>query len=212
MKQETGKTNQPHEKQNRVSIQLTLGGHSFSKDELLSFLDGRAVEGTGPVEACVLTDKTLLIPREEFCSDAAATCLRIAGLGCTADEVAVWSDLRESVVAVMAANAAVVDLLREQLGDRLRFVSPLLSEPDYRTRSVWFYRHGDILYIKVYDDGLQFAEAVRFDPRKTEDFRFLLERLAVAFPLSPYKAFLSGVESETLRRTAKRYFKHIVCV
>ena len=129
MKRATGRTDSP-QAQNRVSIQLTLGGHSFSAESLRAAAEKLAqAGGKAPVGVEVLTEKTQLVPREEFAAETAGAYLRVAGTGCGAHEIPVWSDPARPVVAVMAADAEAVGMLREKFGGRLRFVSPLLSEP-----------------------------------------------------------------------------------
>ena len=209
MKRATGRTDSP-QAQNRVSIQLTLGGHSFSAESLRAAAEKLAqAGGKAPVGVEVLTEKTQLVPREEFAAETAGAYLRVAGTGCGAHEIPVWSDPARPVVAVMAADAEAVGMLREKFGGRLRFVSPLLSEPALPPRATWFSLRGELLYIKVYDGGLQFAEVVPCTGG--EDFRFLLERLSAAFPLADFAAGISGDAGPEPVKALKRYFKKIVC-
>lgn len=208
MKPVTGKT-KLQKTQNRVSIQLTLSGHSFSPDSLRDSVDNLLSNGVASyAEIEVLTEKTQLVPREAFAEEAAGAFLRIAGLGCTPNEVPVWSDPAQPVVAVMAADARAVEILQERLSGRIRFVSPLLTEPECPSPSVWFCMKDELLYIKVYDVGLQFAEVVPC--ADNEDFRFLLERLTAVFSLKDFTAIVTG-ESGVLRSLVKRYFKRTIC-
>ncbi len=210
MKRATGKTDSP-ESQNRVSIQLTLGGHSFSADALRASAEKFVQAGEKALVGVeVLTEKTLLVPREEFAAESAGAYLRVSGRGCSVGETPVWSDPALPVVAVMAADADAVGMLREKLGRRLRFHTPLLSEPALPDRAVWFCSRRGILYIKVYDPGLQFAEVVSCTG--DEDLRFLLERLAAVFPLQDFTACVSEEERSGYGKVIERYFKKTVCV
>lgn len=209
MKRATGKTDSP-ESQNRVSIQLTLGGHSFSADTLRTSAEKLASAGTkSPVCVEVLTEKTLLVPREEFAAETAGAYLRVAGLGCDAHETPVWSDPELPVVAIMAADAEAVGMLREKLCGGLRFFSPLQTEPDLPPRSAWFYMRQGLLYVKVYDEGLQFAEVIPYTG--DEDLHFLLERLSAVFSPEDFTACLAGETGSGHRKLVKRYYKKTVC-
>lgn len=208
MKQATGKT-KFSELQNQVSIQLTLSGHSFSAGAQTVSPEAYIENGSAPVEVTVLTDKTLLVPQEEFSTETAEAYLRIAGKGCTRNETPVWSDSKRPVVALMAADAESVITLRAKAGDRLRFTSPLLAEHEYPEATVWFYADGPLLFIKVYDSGLQFAESAAYED--TAGLCYLLERLHAAFGLSRFTAVITGGKSSDLRKAAKPYFKRTVC-
>ncbi|MEG2612789.1 MAG: hypothetical protein RR971_04805, partial [Alistipes sp.] len=122
MKQETGKTNIPLNI-NRMSIQLKRGGHSFS----MANLPASVVEA----KFVVLTDKTLLVPQEEFDESLAANYLRVAGMACSASETPVWSSTKAPIVAIMAADAACMASIRGKLGDQASFTSPLLLMQAY---------------------------------------------------------------------------------
>lgn len=208
MKQVTGKT-KPSELQNRVSIQLTLSGHSFSADASTVSPEAYIESGSIPVEVTVLTDKTLLVPQEEFSSETADAYMKISGKGCTSKETPVWSDPERSVVAVMAADTESVITLRAKAGTRLRFTSPLLAEHEFAEPTVWFYADGPLLFIKIYDAGLQFAESAAYED--AADLCYLLEHLHAAFGLSRFTAVITGGKSGDLRKAAKPYFKRTVC-
>ncbi len=82
MKQATG-SNTP-QSINKVSIQLTLDGHSFSAPALSG-----EFPGDGPVEVELLTPRTTLVPEEFFDEACAAgTLLAANGMARTAAESA----------------------------------------------------------------------------------------------------------------------------
>ena len=84
MKQVTG-SNTP-QATNKVSIQLTLDGHSFSAHGL----DGE-FPGEEPVEAELLTARTMLVPEEVLGTGDAGTLLAANGMAPAAEERAVCS-------------------------------------------------------------------------------------------------------------------------
>ena len=73
MKQATG-SNTP-QSINKVSIQLTLDGHSFSAPALSG-----EFPGDGPVEVELLTPRTTLVPEEFFDEACAGELLAAAGM------------------------------------------------------------------------------------------------------------------------------------
>ena len=103
MKQVTG-SNTP-QATNKVSIQLTLDGHSFSAHGL----DGE-FPGEEPVEAELLTARTMLVPEEVLGTGDAGTLLAANGMAPAAEERAVCSLPVQGIVAVMAAHRAALRL------------------------------------------------------------------------------------------------------
>ena len=153
MKQVTG-SNTP-QATNKVSIQLTLDGHSFSAHGL----DGE-FPGEEPVEAELLTARTMLVPEEE-------------------------------------------------LGDRIRYTTPLLREVQAGTPTVWAYRTAGLLYIKVYDGSLRFAGVI--PAPDTADVCYFTERLEKEFALKSCELRISGDDAKACGKLLKGYFKRIVC-
>ena len=113
MKQVTG-SNTP-QATNKVSIQLTLDGHSFSAHGL----DGE-FPGEEPVEAELLTARTMLVPEEVLGTGDAGTLLAANGMAPAAEERAVCSLPVQGIVAVMAAHREALRQVEEELGDRIR--------------------------------------------------------------------------------------------
>ena len=152
MKQATG-SNTP-QSINKVSIQLTLDGHFFGACAVREF------PGDGPVEVELLTPRTTLVP-EEFSDEACAgELLAAAGMAALPGERAVWSAPQQNAVAVMAAAEDALAAVHERLGDRARYTTPLLCVPQASVPTVWMYYAAGLLYIKVYDGKLRFAEVV----------------------------------------------------
>ena len=113
MKQVTG-SNTP-QATNKVSIQLTLDGHSFSAHGL----DGE-FPGEEPVEAELLTARTMLVPEEVLGTGDAGTLLAANGMAPAAEERAVCSLPVQGIVAVMAAHREALRQVEEKLGRKLK--------------------------------------------------------------------------------------------
>ncbi len=168
MKQVTG-SNTP-QATNKVSIQLTLDGHSFSAHGL----DGE-FPGEEPVEAELLTARTMLVPEEVLGTGDAGTLLAANGMAPAAEERAVCSLPVQGIVAVMAVHREALRQAEEKLGDRIRYTTPLLREVQAGTPTVWAYRTAGLLYIKVYDGILRFAGVI--PAPDTADVCYFTERL-----------------------------------
>ena len=89
---------------NKVSIQRSLDGHSFSVSGLDRDFTGEAI-----VTVEILTPQTLLVPADLLQTSTAAELLAAAGMACRHDEQAVRSMPRslgrdKEVVAVMALD------------------------------------------------------------------------------------------------------------
>lgn len=203
MKQVTGSNTLPAG--NKVSIQLSLDGHSFSVPALSDVpADGRRVE----VE--LLLPRTMLVPAEFFDAERAAGLLAANGTPAAADECAVASDPEAGQVAVTAVNCEAMQLIVKKLGDRARFTTPLLHVPSSTVKTMWTSRRAGLLYIKVYDDGLlQLAEAV---PAATDtDTLYFFDRLNGCFPLAEYKLIIAGDDPKAARKLLGKRFKEVTC-
>ena len=187
MKQVTG-SNTP-QATNKVSIQLTLDGHSFSAHGL----DGE-FPGEEPVEAELLTARTMLAAN---------------GMAPAAEERAVCSLPVQGIVAVMAAHREALRQAEEKLGDRILYTTPLLREVQAGTPTVWAYRTAGLLYIKVYDGSLRFAGVI--PAPDTADVCYFTERLEKEFALKSCELRISGDDAKACGKLLKGYFKRIVC-
>ena len=97
MRQATG-SNTP-QSGNKVSIQLSLDGHSFSVPALSELPAGEA-----PVTVELLLPRTMLVPGELFDAERGAEMLAANGMPPTAEESVVASDPEAEFVAVTAIN------------------------------------------------------------------------------------------------------------
>lgn len=203
MKQVTG-SNTPLAN-NKVSIQRSLDGHSFSVPALSELPANNA-----PVEVELLLPHTMLVPEELFDAGHAADLLAANGMPAAADESIVHCDPQGGVVAVAAIDSEALRQITEKLGSRARFTTPLLHTPTTAAKTVWMCRRADLLYIKVYDEGaLQLAEVV---PAETEpDTAYFFERLADRFPLAEYELRIAGDSPKAARKLLGKRFKQTTC-
>ena len=101
---------------NKVSIQRSLDGHSFSVSGLDRDFTGEAI-----VTVEILTPQTLLVPADLLQTSTAAELLAAAGMACRQDEQAVRSMPRslgrdKEVVAVIALDEKILQRIRGQIG------------------------------------------------------------------------------------------------
>ncbi|MDE5691567.1 MAG: hypothetical protein K2I13_05080, partial [Alistipes sp.] len=123
-----------------MSIQRSLDGHSFSVTGLDRDFTGEAV-----VTVEILTPQTLLVPTELLQTSTAAELLAAAGMACKEGQQAVRSMPRmlgpdKEIAAVMALDEDMLQRIRERLGYRADFVTPLLDEPTPARQTVWLRR------------------------------------------------------------------------
>lgn len=207
MKQATG-SKAPHAA-DRVSIQQSLDGHSFS----VAGLDGD-FPGEEAVEVEVLTPQTLLVPSGFLQTLTPAELLAAAGMACTEYQQAVRSlptmlGRTTEVVAVMAVGTSALQAVRERLGYRATFTTPLLAGPTAGRPTVWLHLRAGILYIKVFDRTLRMAEAI---PAPSDaDLLYFVDRLSRAFPLGDMLLRAVGREAKDLRKLLGHRFRDVVC-
>ncbi len=190
---------------NKVSIQLPLGGHSFSVDSLPDAL----LNSEQRVEFCVLTPRTTLVPREVFDEKSIENYLDIVGLGCSASERAVASDNLEQIVAVMAIDSQTLDAINLAFGSRASFTTPLLTLQKYSSAAVWLYREENLLYIKVYNTTLRFAEVVECEC--DADIVQVINDLDKIYSLSDYAIYCHGVRPAAMRKLLSKYYSDVRC-
>lgn len=201
MKQVTG-SNTP-QATNKVSIQLTLDGHSFRRTASTGNSRGGA-RGGGAADG---TDDAR--PEEVLGTGDAGTLLAANGMAPAAEERAVCSLPVQGIVAVMAAHREALRQVEEKLGDRIRYTTPLLREVQAGTPTVWAYRTAGLLYIKVYDGSLRFAGVI--PAPDTADVCYFTERLEKEFALKSCELRISGDDAKACGKLLKGYFKRIVC-
>lgn len=182
---------------NKVSIRLESGGHTFSPAE--------CPEVEGVVEVVVSTYKTTLVPAELFVEGDAQHILTAVGCAPAVNERVVASAQQGGIVAVMAISAACYDALTSRYGERLCFTSPLLEAADMK-QGVALHLDSDVLYVRVYDDGLRFAEAMAVS--SDGDVLYYLESINRVYDIYNMYARAMG-DAARIKRVAGRSFKNL---
>lgn len=189
-----------HKLQNKVSIRLKSGGHSFSASELSTIAGGESVE------VVVLTAKTALVPAEVFSAEHAASYLVDMGLSPAANECIVCSENRNGIVAVMAINRECFDALqRANVG--VSYTSPLVDNDSMEQGSVLMLEDG-LLYVRVYNEGLRFAEVMECG--SDADVLYYLSVVNEAYNIYNMHARAKG-DVARLKRVCKGLFKELLC-
>lgn len=187
----------------KVSIQLPLSGHSFSAADLTAAVR----EGQCPVEIVLPAAQTLLVPEEEFVSTLAEAYLAAAGMSCRQEQCCVCTQAVNGIVAVMAIERTTHEALHDAFGDRMYYATPLLA-PCTVQRGVVLQRIETLLYARVFDDGLQFAEVL---PLQNEsDLRYHLAKLDSLYHIYNMEAHIVG-NPAGLAEVCRPIFKHLIC-
>ena len=196
MRQETGSN--PILNNNKVSIQVKLGGRSFSADKIA--ID----EGVEQVEFVIDTPRVVLAPQEEVSLDTASELLRIVGKPCRIDEQSVCSELQADIVAIMAIDAEALASIVEKWGSRASFTSPLLDMRHSEESCLTIDTTDKVCYMRLFDGGLQRAEA--FDATTPEDVLYLVNEWLGnnATPI-----YIKG--SATTAKLLRKYYKQVIC-
>lgn len=202
MKPATG-SNTP-QSANKVSIQQSLDGHSFSVQGAEALASDAAA-----VEVEVLSERTMLVPREAFDAANCEALLAANGTPLAEGQQAVYSDPRAEIVAVMALSGDALETVQARLGERAVFTTPLLTTPQTAGPTVWMYLAGQLLYIKVYDSGLRLAEVV--PATEQADLVYVVERLGNAFLIGENTLSVAGPAARTLRKLVGKRFGKVVC-
>lgn len=189
---------------NKVSIQQSLDGHSFSVQGAETLAADAAA-----VEVEVLSERTMLVPREVFDAAQCEALLAANGTPLAEGQRAVYSDPDAEIVAVMGLSCEAVETVLARLGERAVFTTPLLAAPQTAGPTVWMYLAGQLLYIKVYDGGLQLAEVV--PAAEQADIAYVAERLGSAFPIGEYTLCVAGPAARMLRKLVGKRFGKVLC-
>lgn len=184
---------------NKVSIRIESGGHSFSAEAV-------RVDDNAHVEAVVSTPKTALVPAELFAAADAEAHLAAVGVVPEADEQVVCSGVVDGTVAVMAIASECAETLRLRYGSRLSFLSPL-QEEETIAKGSHIRLDGDVLYVRVYNDGMRLAEAL--EVASDADVLYYLESIHRVYDIYNMYARAWG-DVERLKRVAGRCFKNLV--
>ena len=196
MRQETGSN--PHSTNKKVSIQVKLGGLSFSANQ------GLIAHDADVVEFVIDTPRVTLVPREEISLDSAKSLLRIIGKPCRANECAICSEPQSDIVAVMAIDCATYATITEQWGSRALLSSPLLDMRHSEEHCLTVDISDKVCYMRLFENGLQRAEA--YDVSTSEDILYYVSEWVGNSNIPIY--IKSRAESAKL---LSRYYKQVVC-
>ena len=196
MRQETGSNLTIDNK--KVSIQVKLGGLSFSADKIA------VAEDVEQVEFLIDTPRVILAPREEVSLDTASDLLRIVGKPCRSNEQSVCSELQSEIVAVIAIDADALQTIVERWGSRASFTSPLLDMRHSEEECLTVDATDKVCYLRLFRSGLQRAEA--FEATTPEDVLYLVTEWLDnnATPI-----YIKG--SAEVVKLLRKYYKQVIC-
>ena len=186
-----------------VSIQLPLGGHSFSRADL----DKIVADAESHMVATLHTAKCVAVPAEVFRKEDCASYLASSAIAVESNECVVYSNTEQPIVAVMVVNKECHELLSTSYGTRLHYTTPLLLTPAPEQGTVLHLNAG-VLYIRVVNDGLRLAEVIQVT--NDADILYYLERTHRAFNIYNMYARAEG-ETQRLMSIGKKIFTKIVC-
>ncbi len=231
MRQVTGSNSTSTDK--KVSIQLRLDGHSFSRDILLAEVAEKSVARAGAeadakeegiVEVELLTAKTIMVPEECFEPDLAAKLLRMSGIICSDEELPVWSRPCEGAVAVMALSREVAQVLNESFGACVEYSSPILHQCTVQSQGqengsgkiegvgpyLYIYSDGNVAYFKLYEGAkLRLCEVISLTGE--DDMLCMVESIIRECSLAKPTIFVEGTSTDGVIKLLKQYHKVQKC-
>ena len=185
---------------NKVSIRYISGGHSFSEKEIETInAEGRSVE------ISIITPKSVLVPVENYIDTNRGDYLAAMGLAPSANEVAIEAARKGDMVAVVAVDKAFVESL-DKIKVNILLTTPLLDKSIEQGTIIDLVEC--VAYIRIYDGGLRFAEAVEI--YSDADLMATLERLNEVFGIYNMYARAKG-DVKRLHKLLKPLFKDLVC-
>lgn len=231
MRQVTGSNSTSTDK--KVSIQLRLDGHSFSRDILLAEVAEKSVARAGAeadakeegiVEVELLTAKTIMVPEECFEPDLAAKLLRMSGIICSDEELPVWSRPCDGAVAVMALSREVAQVLNECFGACVEYSSPILRQCTVQSQGqekdkgkiegvgqyLYIYSDGNVAYFKLYEGAkLRLCEVISLTGE--DDMLCMVESIIRECSLAKPTIFVEGTSTDGVIKLLKQYHKVQKC-
>ena len=197
MRQETGSN--PISNNKVVSIQVKLGGRSFSADKIAIDQDVTAIE-------CIVdTPRVTLAPRQEVSPNSAEELLHIVGKGCCSNEISICSEPQNDIVAVIAIDEKAYETITEKWGSRVRFSSPLLDMRHCDEDCLTIDMRENVCYIRLFDGGLQRAEAFEVD--STEDVLYYANEWLDEEWDTPI--YIKG--DKAAAKLLRKYVKEVIC-
>jgi len=197
MRQETGSN--PNFADKKVSIQVKLGGLSFSAESIA------VADSAKQVEFIIDTSRVILAPREEISLDCADELLRLIGKPCRANEQCVCSELQADIVAVMAIDGKALSSISERWGSRASFSSLLLDMRHSEEQCLTIDTTDKVCYLRLFRGGLQRAEA--FDATTPEDVLYLVNEWLGTDKATPI--YIKG--DKEYAKLLRKYYKQVIC-
>lgn len=190
-----------HNSQDKVSIRLVSGGHSFSDTELRD-----ALASGKDVEVEFITPRSVLVPSDMALAPADA--LHASGITLKNSECAVATPAIDGRVAVMAIDAEQHHRLEQMLGEHFCYASPL-AEVNTKRDGVSMMLCNKTLYMHIVTDGvLCFSEALMAE--NEADILYYLERCNEVYLIYNKVAYITG-ECHRLKPLTGRVFRSVVC-
>ena len=196
MRQETGSN--PNQAPKKVSIQVKLGGRSFSAEDI------SVAEGAEPIEFVIDTPRVTLAPREEVSLDNAAALLSLTGKACHSNEQSVCSELQNDIVAIIAIDSKALESIVAKWSSRASFSSPLLDMRHSDELCLTIDASEQVCYMRLFDSGLQRVEANV--ATTAEDILYYAKQWLGERDIPIY--IKNGTAQAKLLR---KYFKRVVC-
>ena len=197
MRQETGSN--PNFADKKVSIQVKLGGLSFSAERVV------VADNAELVEFVIDTPRVLLAPREEVSLDTAGELLRLVGKPCHTNEQCVCSDMQADIIAVIAIDSQTLSQIIEKWGSRAIFTSPLLDMRHSEEHCLVVDTTDKVCYMRLFEDGLLRAEA--YEAATSEDaLYYVTEWLGIRKDIP---IFIKG--NNNTAKLLRKYFKQVIC-
>ena len=184
---------------NKVSIQVKLGGRSFSAQEV------KVADNVERIEIVIDTPRVTLAPRQHVSLDTASELLRIVGKPCHSNEQSVCSELQADIVAIMAIDSKALTSIIEKWGSRATFVSPLLDIRHSESNALTIDVTENVCYMRLFEYGLQRAEA--YATSTADDVLHLVTEWLGEEKGRPIYIKGSAAAAKLLRK----YFKRAVC-
>ena len=195
MRLETGSNSYPNDK--KVSIQVKLGGLSFSADRVVATEEQQ-------VEFVIDTPRVTLAPHSEVSLECAEQLLRLVGKPCRSHECSVCSELQADIVAVMAIDKDALTAIVEQWGSRASFTSPLLDMRHSEENCLTIDATDKVCYLRLFRSGLQRAETL--DYTNADDILCYDTEWADNNDCTIY---IKG--NNAAAKLLRRYFKSVIC-
>ena len=196
MRLETGSNSYPNDK--KVSIQVKLGGLSFSADRVVATEEQQ-------VEFVIDTPRVTLAPRSEVSLECAEQLLRLVGKPCRSHECSVCSELQADIVAVMAIDKGTLTAIVEQWGSRASFTSPLLDMRHSEENCLTIDISDRVCYLRLFRSGLQRAEA--HNATNAEDVLYLVNEWLSNEKGTPI--YIKG--GKECAKLLRKYYKQVIC-